>query len=321
MSTKKVYVNELGGMINQSLSDYFLVKKIEKNFKGDNCWMDLILADKTGEVRGRIWKDYLDDEFLSYENMIVMVEGKIAVYQGNIQYIITNLVLKADNLTYDAFVPCYPYIEQAMKELYLIMDQVQKPHLKRLLEYLFETECFKKKFRYCQGGTVIHHTYMGGLLVHTLAVMKAALGIIDIHKSLYGKNIDRDIVITAVMAHDVGKIREYEPFPKNKRTVKGILIGHVNLSYGMIYSAIQDLRKEGVEFPCEDEAKLLHCILASHGEYSQIAGACKEAILVSRCDSIDSMMNAIDTAIEKDLEGDENFTRFDKYLEMQIYKK
>lgn len=340
----KQYVNEI--QKNDEVKDVFYLNSIEQ-IQGNNnkMYLALELSDKTGSIKAKMWDNsYSADkvnEILVLAEGFVAVSGKGSEYNGT--YITVTELRAARENEYNAtdFFPSYAAgkIDEARKKLELFINSIQKPHIKALLKDIFYSKHMKIKFFKCQGGKQIHHVAEGGLAVHTIAVTDIVEFFISLEEknSLYSYPVDRDICIAAALLHDIGKVKEYIPFPQNERSLCGYLQGHIQLSYAMVYHKIYSLRdnlfqakEKGTSiskedeaiwnFPKEDEAKLLHCILASHGADGPMTPACKEAEILSRADNMDSGVNGIDTAVFQDNSSSE-FTQYNKWYNTRIYKK
>ncbi len=322
---KKLFIKDFRNYIQQEVKDLFFIKKISTTSVNNKEYLSITIADKSGELQCKMWSEYIKNEYKTLEPGIYEITADINLYQDNISTII-KFINAVEKYNLPDFAPCYQNIDTMYNELVDCIDQIQKPHIKTLCELFFKNPEMERKIKMCQAGTIIHHVKIGGLVAHILGMLKCALAYIPIYNSINANNkdikqveIDIDVVKCACLLHDIGKIKEYVPLPGNERTANGILRGHINMSSEITYAAISNLRNEGIEFPVKDETKLMHCITASHDFCGPNISACKEAILVSRADSMDSMCNAIDTAINNDVSENE-FTSFNKYLGTQVYK-
>lgn len=327
MIKKTIFIEDLKNLVGQEIKEAFYLKSTNFVVKGSETYIDVILVDRTGEIKSKVWAEYLDPRYIDLKENYVMVQGEVGIYKGRNEISISKITpINPKDINPTDYSPAYHDLEYVITQLKSFMGQIKKPHIKTLVDHFMGNEKIVDLFMKKQGGTKIHHSMIGGLAVHTLSVLRTALSYIPIYDDLRihkGQSIDGDVLTAACILHDIGKLKEYKSFPVNKRTTCGIMQGHINLSHAIVFNAIQSLKSEHGKdfFPEEDEVKLLHCILASHGEFSQVQPACKEAVILAKADQMDSMVNAFDQEIVKDINPDEDFTRYNSFLGTYIYKK
>ena len=171
------------------------------------------------------------------------------------------------------------------RELTDLVASIENPYLRQLLESFFvQDEKFQKAFRNSSAAKTVHHGFVGGLLEHTLGVTKLC----DYYCSAY-PILKRDLLLTAAMCHDIGKILEISPFPENNYTDDGQLLGHIVMGSQMIGE--RAARIQG--FPHELLSQVQHCILAHHGKYefgSPRIPALIEALALNYADDTDAKL-------------------------------
>ena len=169
------------------------------------------------------------------------------------------------------------------KELLGFIDSVKDPHYNALLKKLFvEDEDLSRKFRTCSAAKTVHHGFVGGLMQHTLGVA----GVCDYISGKY-EVLNRDLLITAALCHDIAKTKEFTAFPENDYSDDGQLLGHIVMGSEMVAIAASQI--EG--FPHTHLSQLQHCILAHHGKYefgSPKLPALVEAMALNLADEMDS---------------------------------
>jgi 3'-5' exoribonuclease len=174
------------------------------------------------------------------------------------------------------------------------VNSVENHYLKALLEMFFvQDEDFIKRFKFSSAAKSVHHGFVGGLLQHTLGVAKLC----DYYSRQY-KYINRDLLMTAALCHDIGKIKEISPFPENDYTDSGNFIGHIVMGVEMIDEKIKDI--DG--FPPLLADELRHCILAHHGEYefgSPKKPAIIEAVALNFADNTDAKFEIFTEMLDK----------------------
>jgi 3'-5' exoribonuclease len=188
-------------------------------------------------------------------------------------------------------------IEEMYEELMALVDSVAEPHLSALLISYFANDTeFINKFKKSSAAKTMHHGFVGGLLEHSLSVAK----ICDFMCTLY-PNMNRDLLITSALCHDIGKVDELSAFPENDYTDEGQLVGHIVMGAMMLRDRIRTI--DGFPKVLEDE--LLHCILAHHGELefgSPKKPSLMEAVALSHADNMDAKLEAF-TELTRDKEN------------------
>ncbi len=284
-----LYIKELNeGM---KISGIYLVKsKNSATTKNGKNYDNVVLMDKTGVAECKIWEPDspgIDDfDAMDYVDII----GDVSRYNGNLQVSLKR-VRKAHEGEYDPadYLPTSDKnIDEMFQVLLKFIDKVENPYLHQLLLHFFaEDEAFVKKFKSASAAKTIHHAFVGGLLQHTLYVTNMCL--------FYAKNypiLNSDLLITAAICHDIGKVYEISAFPQNDYTDDGQLLGHIMIGAEMIHDAAGTIPG----FPAKLEADLKHCILAHHGEYeygSPKKPALAEALALNLADNTDARLETM----------------------------
>ncbi|MCR4990771.1 MAG: HD domain-containing protein [Lachnospiraceae bacterium] len=289
------------------VSDIYLVKqKNSATTKNGKPYDNIILQDKTGTIDAKNWEPNspATDEFDTHDH--VEVVGEVTSFNGALQINIKR-ARKCSEGEYDAsdYLPVSPFdIEEMYKELLDKVDSVKTPCLNRLLNILFrEDEDFIKKFKMSSAAKSVHHSFVGGLLQHTLAVTRLC----DFYCEKYEK-LNRDLLITAALCHDIAKTKELSLYPDNDYTDQGNFLGHIVMGVEMIDRAIHGSEgKEGIkDFPPVLENELKHCILAHHGEFefgSPKKPAIMEALALNFADDTDAKLQIFSEMLDVDTQG------------------
>ncbi len=263
--------------------------------KAGKTYYSLILQDKTGIIDGKVWE--LNNGIEEFEAMdFIMADGMVTSFQGARQVNI-NRIRKAQEGEYNPadYIPASKYgIEEMYNELKEIIKTIKDPYLRKLAEMCFidDTE-FANKFKSHSAAKSIHHGFIGGLLQHTLAVARMCSFMADNYNIL-----DRDLLITAAIFHDIGKVYELSYFPSNDYTDEGQLLGHIFIGAEFIGNKI----KEIPGFPKVLAIELRHCILAHHGELeygSPKKPAMAEAMALAFADNADARLETMTEIYEK----------------------
>ena len=168
-------------------------------------------------------------------------------------------------------------------------------------------------FGFSSAAKMVHHGFVGGLLEHTLSVVKLC----DYYTKEYSY-LNRDLLISAALFHDMGKTKELSPFPMNDYTDDGQLLGHIMMGAEMLHDAI----KEIPDFPAKLESELKHCILAHHGEYeygSPKKPALAEAMALNMADNTDAKLETMKEIFDKAGDNDE-WLGYNRLFESNIRK-
>ena len=274
-------------MINEI---YFCRKKQELQTKAGKPYYALILQDKTGNIDGKVWNVISGGigEFSALD--YINVAGRVTSFNGSLQLNIDRL-RKCDEGEYNPedFMPCTKKdVNEMYGEILKMIETVQEPHLKSILQIFFQnTPEFQTRFQQHSAAKSVHHGFMGGLLEHTLGVAK----ICEFYVSAY-PIINHDLLITAALFHDMGKIYELSPFPENDYTDAGQLLGHIYMGAHIIENTCAQVP----DFPKVLKRELIHCILAHHGELeygSPKKPAIIEAFALNFADNADAKFETI----------------------------
>ena len=283
--------------------------------KNGKPYESVVLQDKTGVIDGKIWEPNSEgiNEFdkLDY----IEVFGDVVSFQGVLQLNIKR-IRKADEGDHDP-ADYLPVSERSIDEMYSellgYISSVKNPNLNKLLSMFFkEDEKFIKQFKNHSAAKSVHHSFVGGLLEHTLNVTKLC----DFYSSTY-PIINRDLLITAAIFHDVGKTVELSLFPENDYTDDGQLLGHIVIGVEMIGEAIRKID----DFPVKLSTELKHCILAHHGEFeygSPKKPALVEAVALNFADNTDAKMETMKEAFSTVPAGNTEWLGYNKFFESNI---
>lgn len=251
---------------------------------------NLILQDKTGTLDGKVWDpnsqgiaDYDEKDFIE-------VFGDVINYNGNLQLNIRQ-IRKAEEGEYNP-ADYMPTTEKSVDEMYeeltAYIRQISNKYLRQVLEfYYIKDEAFIKKFKAHSAAKTVHHGFSGGLLEHTLSVTRMC----DYFATSYSI-LNRDLLLSSAILHDIGKVKELSDFPDNDYTDEGQLIGHIVIGVEMIDDALRSIP----DFPVKLAHELKHCIVAHHGELeygSPKKPALAEAVALNMADSTDAKLQTL----------------------------
>lgn len=296
------------------ISDVYLCKsKSTALTKSGKEYENVLLQDKTGIIDSKIWDVTSGGigDFDTYD--YVSVNGQVTCFNGSLQFKIER-IRKADESEYIAsdYVPCSRFdVEQMYGELMQFVNSIENPYISQLVKKFFvEDQAFIKKFRSVSAAKSVHHGFAGGLLEHSLSVIKLCAAMADQYDYL-----NRDLLIACAMLHDAGKTKELSDFPKNDYTDEGNFLGHIVMGYEMVNEKIKSI--DG--FPPVLASEIGHCILSHHGELeygSPKKPSIAEALALAMADNTDAKMETLREAVNAKDSND--WLGFNRWLDANI---
>lgn len=298
---------------NKFFGIYLCKSKQILKTKAGKTYYSLLLQDKTGIIDAKVWE--LNNGIDDFDSMdFIMTDGMVTSFQGSRQVNVSR-IRKAQEGEYDPaeYIPASKYNREEMyQELKKVVMTITEPHLRKLAEkYFIEDTDFIAEFKQHSAAKSVHHAFVGGLLQHTLAVSK----ICSFVASCYPV-IDRDLLITAALFHDVGKIWEISEFPANEYTDDGQLLGHIFLGAELVGKEAELIPG----FPKTLAAELRHCILAHHGEMeygSPKKPAMAEALALAYADNMDAKLEMVTEVYDK-AEPTLEWLGFNRYVDSNL---
>lgn len=282
--------------------------------KSGKPYDNVLLQDKTGTLDAKIWDpgSVGIDEFDALD--YIAVTGDVTSFQGNLQLSIKR-VRKVGEGEYEPenYLPVSDKdIDEMYQEMMGYIASVKNPYLSRLLHMFFDDAAFAKAFKFHSAAKSVHHGFVGGLLEHTVSVTRNC--------NYFAQNypfLNRDLLLTAAMFHDIGKLKELSTFPANDYTDAGQLLGHIMIGAEWIGEKIREI--DG--FPEVLANELKHCILAHHGELeygSPKKPALVEALALSFADNLDAKMETVREVLAGVPENNLQWQGFNRLLETNI---
>lgn len=272
---------------------YLCRNKITGTTKSGKSYYSLAIQDRTGQIDGKIWD--LNGGIDHFEaGDFIQVDGEVTSYNNTLQMNIRR-VRKAREGEYDPkdYFPVSPFdTEEMYQELMNLASKVKNEKLRQLIRSFFvDDRDFIRAFKEHSAAKNVHHGFIGGLLQHTLAVMRLCYFYCGQYPAL-----NRDLLLTAALFHDVGKLKEISDFPTNDYTDDGQLLGHIVIGCEMVGERIRQIPG----FPERTAAELRHCILAHHGELeygSPKKPALMEALALNFADNTDAKLQTMTEAL------------------------
>jgi len=295
----------------------FLVRdKVSAMARNGKPYLTLKLMDRSGEVEGRVW-DRVDEFSARFDkNDFLLIKGKASVYLGKMQLVIQDLEpLAADQVELSDFLPCAsespPQLEQRLRQ---VVGGLGNPHLRGLMEAILADAELLAAYRSAPAAKSMHHVYLGGLLEHSLAV-------VDLVEDVSARypELDRDLLVTGALLHDIGKTSELTFERSFDYSDEGKLLGHIMIGVELV----EEKLRSQPDFPRELAVHLKHLLLSHHGQYEY--GSPKrpktlEAVVLSYLDDLDSKINGIRCHIDKEAHADGAWTSYHRLYDRYFFK-
>ena len=260
-------------------------------------YFTLDLRDSSGNINAKKWEVTPEDELTFVAGNVIEATFEVILYKNSLQLkIFSAKALKDEEIDVTLFAkkPPIPQ-EELINKLHNHINSIENEDCKKLLIHILKK--YKDKFLTYPGAVSIHHEYSSGLLHHTVSMADHAA-----YLASYYPNVNKDILLTGTILHDIGKTIEFEGKVIFKYSLQGKLVGHISLMSSEIAKAADEL---GIT--SEIPLLIQHMILSHHGqlEYgSPILPLTKEALLLYLIDNLDSKMVIVEKALESVNEGE-----------------
>ena len=313
---KSPYVAELAA--NQLVTATFLVQfKDVRQKKTGESFLNLVLADRSGEIEGKMW-DNVDAIVNTFEkDDFVRVKGLPQVHQNRLQFTVHSLArLDERDIDLMDFLPASKRDPEHMfAELRTTIAGMANLHLRALLDAIFDDPDIARRFKRAPAAKTIHHAWLAGLIEHVLSVCALCKLVAPNYPG-----VDLDLMLAGAMLHDIGKIDELSYDRSFGYSDVGQLLGHIQIGLGIVADKIRAVP----EFPPRLRVLLEHMILSHHGEMefgSPKTPMFAEAMLLHHLDNLDSKMETVRGAAERERYGAGNFSGFVASLDRSILRK
>src|ERR1022692_3886370 len=277
-------------------SIYLVLSKQHRTTRSAKPYISLILGDNSGQIEARIW-DPADNRIASDFNKgdVVKARACCSKFEGVLQLKI-DLLKKLGPGDYDRsdLLPATTYsIVDLWQKLELAVASFTDPWLQQLVVSLLADPAIREAFREAPAAKQLHHAWLGGLLEHVVSLLGLADKVVPHYPILM-----RDLVLTGVILHDLGKIRELAWSTGFEYTLEGTLLGHIQIGASIIEKAIDDTP----DSPPRLKTLVLHLILSHHGKLefgSPKLPMIPEALMLNFLDDLDAKMQAVTGEFEK----------------------
>ena len=295
---KEIYISDLSTFEEgRNFEGFFLVlSKQQRSTKTNKPYLNLILGDKTGQLEARIW-DPTDSRIAKdFEaGAIVKVRGACSRYEERLQAKVDQLRLaQPDEVEKSDLLPATGYdVNDLWRQLSNFVEDMSNPDLKTLLTAILSDAAIAKAYREAPAARQLHHAWLGGLLEHVVSLLRLGERV-----AAHYPMLDRDLLLTGVILHDIGKIRELSWDTGFDYTIEGVLLGHIQMGVDLVEKTIEKLP----HFPDRLRTLVLHLILSHHGKLefgSPKLPMIPEALALNFIDDLDAKMQAVMSEFDK----------------------
>ncbi len=294
---------------------FVLVERVLSQKKDGNPYMNVVLTDRSGQIKGVVWDQVEQIAAGVQGGDIVKVSGHVSEYRGAPQMVIRAMTavdpMRADSAD---FLPSTDLdVDQLFERLRGLTRSMQTPWLLALFDSFWADPEFVAHFKRAPAAKMMHHAYVGGLLVHCLSMAVLADKI-----AAHYSGVDRDLLIAGAILHDIGKVREFTYTAAIDYSDEGRLLSHIVIGLEMIEKRLQTIPNVA-----PDQANLLkHLIVSHHGapEFGAVEPPKTiEAVLLHYIDELDSKVNAIREFMAKEAPG-QAWTSYHRVLGRHFYR-
>lgn len=311
---KKTFIKDIRE--RDSVTGAFLVVRKETGVsKSGKAYLNLKLMDSTGEIEARVWDDAEELAKGFCKNDVVSIKGFAVAYQGGVQLNVSAIkAMPEGSYSLRDFLPSSERDQASLEaELDSILASLKDRHLKALMDSIFTDKEIRARFLIAPAAKAMHHSYLGGLAEHVFSIC----GLADKVSAHYGAAVNRDLLVSGAMLHDIGKIYELTYERSFDYSDEGRLLGHITMGVELIDGKLACLP----EFPRELAVLVKHMVLSHHGQLE--FGSPKrpktiESIILSYLDDLDAKVNTVRALLSGKAEGT-NWTPYQRLFERYIY--
>lgn len=300
---------------------YLLSDKQLRANRQANMFLLASLRDKTGQMSGLMWN--ITEESVSdiQSGDYVRVRGKVQLFQGNLQLIVTHIRAVTSDLLNPEDFEQRPSanVESLLRRLRELLLSIEQPQLRALMECFLIDDALMDDLCKAAAGVKTHHAYRGGLIEHVVNMMEVSRRIRDLYPA-----VNFDLLLAGIFLHDLGKVREMSLDNAFVYTDEGQLLGHMIIGVEMLTEKIAEATKLTNEpFPNEIALRLKHMIVSHHGSYEH--GAVRlpmtpEGIALHYLDNLDAKIHEFARTIADDPNTGSNWTPFLQRIDRKLFK-
>lgn len=308
---KDFFIEQCAAHENQTITALFVVaSKQVKPKKSGEPYLALTLSDRTGTIEAKMWDGVPEAMHTFDQDDFIKVRGLINKYNNRFQLTIHKL-RKCDEQEID-FTDYLPATKKNVEELWTkvaaYVESFQNPHLKALIKAFMADPDIAKAYKCAPAAKTLHHAFIGGLLEHVVSLMDAC----DLILRNY-PHLNRDLVLTGVFLHDIGKVHELAYARSFSYTTEGQLLGHMIIELDMLHKKLLGLP----DFPAELKVLVEHLIISHHGQYefgSPKLPMFPEALLLHYMDDLDSKIESMRAHFEREIGSEAEWAGYNPSL-------
>lgn len=291
---KPQYVAELAD--GQVVSSLYLVreKEIRTSPRTGKSWLELSLADRSGSIPAKMWDNFEGIAKTFERDDVIRVRGRVKLYNDRKELTLEQIIPAAEK-DYELadFLPHTKYdVEQLYATLQAAAGDMKNPWLQKLLACIVDDPEVAPRLKRAPAAMTMHHAYLGGLLEHTISLIGLANAVCAHYPEL-----DRDLLLTGVVLHDIGKLEELRYSRGIEYSDEGRLLGHISMGAMLVREKCKVIEN----FPAPLRVMVEHLILSHHGSHefgSPSLPQFPEAIALHAIDDLDSKMAAMRATLE-----------------------
>jgi 3'-5' exoribonuclease len=291
-------------------SNFVVVSKQIKPKKSGEPYLALTLGDRSGQIEAKMW-DNVEEVLDAFEqDDFLKIKGLINKYKNRFQVTIHKLRKLGDSeIEFDDYLPkTTKNVDELWSTLTTFVASFQNPHLKSLVQAFMADPEIAFAYRNAPAAKTLHHAYIGGLLDHVVSLFRSC----DLVSRNYPQ-VNRDLLLTGVFLHDIGKIHELTYNRSFSYTTRGQLLGHMIIELEMLQAKLALVP----DFPPDLKTMLEHLIISHHGQYdfgSPKLPMFPEALMLHYMDDLDSKMEAMRAQFEREADLENPWTSYNPSL-------
>jgi 3'-5' exoribonuclease len=292
---KSQFITDLNS--EQNIATFFLVCEKEiRNTREGKAYLRLELGDRSGTIEARMWDQFDSVAKTINRDDFVKVQARVEIYKNRPQLSLQQLRLaKPEEVDLADFLP---HTKEDVGKLYAQLQEfansISNPFLKKLVTGILSDPKIAARYKRAPAAKVMHHAYLGGLLEHVISLCGLAK-----QAAAHYPELDPDLLLTAAILHDVGKLDELCYERAISYTTEGQLLGHIMMEFETVSKAMDAI--EG--FPANLKTVVQHLLISHHGQYefgSPKLPMIREALVFHYLDDLDSKLAAARAALALD---------------------